>query len=57
MNNIPMSPDFVQAAMNAWNSLSILIEPEEKSLFENETEFKHFYTKVMERLLTDEAEE
>ena len=56
-NNVFEDKDFINAGISAWNSLSILIEPGESTLFENPEEFKHFYIKVMEKLLTEEVQE
>ena len=57
MNNIPTSPDFVQAAMNAWNILSSYTDDEDVKVYDCTDEFADFYKIVMLKLLEETEEE
>lgn len=50
--------EFNEAAMSAWNSLTILIDNEDDSLLYEEPEsFKNFYKAVMLKILDKTEEE
>lgn len=49
--------EFISAGVSAWNSLTLLIEPKDATLFDDATEFKKFYSMVMEKLLEMEENE
>lgn len=50
--------EFNQAAMNAWNSLTVLIDNEDDSLlYETPESFKEFYALIMTKLLEETEEE
>jgi len=53
MNDNVSSTDFNTAGMNAWNSLTVLMDKEDK-LFDDLTEFEAFYFTVMEKLMSAE---
>lgn len=49
---------FDESAMNAWNSLTILIDNEDDALlYEKPENFKIFYTALMDKLLEKTEEE
>lgn len=61
INNIPyQNNDFIEAAMNAWNTLSVYIDVEDTNksvIYDNIKEFEEFYVLVMSKLLEEtEAE-
>jgi hypothetical protein len=47
------SMDFNKAGMNAWNSLTILLDKDDK-LFDDVMEFEQFYFMVMDKLMAEE---
>lgn len=47
------SKDFDTAGMTAWNSLTILLDKEDK-LFDDLKEFKTFYYMIMEKLMNEQ---
>lgn len=57
IDNIFENNEFMESAMNAWNSLTFLLEPEDGKIFEDKEEFKSFYLMIIDRLLTEEVEE
>ena len=52
MTNVS-SVDFNMAGMTAWNSLTVLLDKNDK-LFDDLVEFEHFYFMVMEKLMAEE---
>ena len=57
VQNIFKDDDFIESGMNAWNSLSVLLEPEDAKFFTSLEEFKSFYLVVIDKLLSEEVEE
>ena len=55
--NIFKDNDFIEAGMNAWNSLTVLLEPEDAKFFTSNEDFKNFYLVVIDKLLSEEVEE
>ena len=52
MNEVA-TPDFNEAGMSAWNSLTLLLEKDEE-LFDDLEKFEEFYFLIMERLMSEE---
>ena len=59
IQNIPTENDhFVEAGMNAWNSLTMLIDnPDDSMIYDKADDFKDFYEVVMIKLLEKTEEE
>jgi hypothetical protein len=56
MNPQNFSHDFTLAAMEAWNTLTILMENDEKT-FTDPAEFESFYSVVMDQLHEEDSKE
>ena len=53
MNDNVSSTDFNTAGMNAWNSLTMLMDKDDR-IFDDLSEFEAFYFLVMEKLMSAE---
>jgi len=56
MNDNVSSTDFNTAGMNAWNSLTVLMDKDDR-LFDDLSEFEAFYFMVMEKLMSAEEKD
>lgn len=54
---IPDNKDFMQAALNAWNTLSTLIDDQNPNTYKDLDEFEDFYRIVINKLLEETESE
>ena len=52
-----MNKEIIQAAMDAWNQLSGILDKENKAVFKDFDEFKIFYKTLITELLIEENSE
>lgn len=55
MQQVTENTEFTTAGMYAWNTLTTLLSPDDRAVFDNTEEFREFYNQIIERIFEEEA--